>query len=108
MALCSKFTRNYTRTRSELKAEEIEHVPQEEQEELALIYRSKGLPEERARELAAHMMGDKAHILDTLSREELGIDPKELGVRPGWPPFTSFSFFFRWCYCSIISLYFLT
>ena len=38
-----------------IEAEEIEHAPQEEQEELALIYRSKGLPEERAREMAAHI-----------------------------------------------------
>ena len=76
-----------------IEAEEIEHVPQEEQEELALIYRSKGLPEERARELAAHMMGDKAHILDTLSREELGIDPKELGGSPWVAAITSFFLF---------------
>ncbi len=76
-----------------IEAEEIEHAPQEEQEELALIYRSKGLPEERARELAAHMMGDKAHILDTLSREELGIDPKELGGSPWVAGITSFFLF---------------
>jgi len=77
----------------QIEAEEIEHAPQEEQEELALIYRSKGLPEERARELAAHMMGDKAHILDTLSREELGIDPEELGGSPWVAAITSFFLF---------------
>jgi len=76
-----------------IEAEEIEHAPQEEQEELALIYRSKGLPEERAREMAAHMMGDKAHILDTLSREELGIDPEELGGSPWVAAVTSFFLF---------------
>jgi len=76
-----------------IEAEEIEHAPQEEQEELALIYQSKGLPEERARELAAHMMGDKAHILDTLSREELGIDPEELGGSPWVAAITSFFLF---------------
>jgi len=76
-----------------IEAEEIEHCPQEEQEELALIYRSKGLPEERARELAAHLMGDKAHILDTLSREELGIDPEELGGSPWVAAITSFFLF---------------
>jgi len=72
---------------------EIENAPQEEQEELALIYQSKGLPEERARELAAHMMGDKANILDTLSREELGIDPLELGGSPWVAAITSFFLF---------------
>jgi vacuolar iron transporter family protein len=76
-----------------IEAEEIENAPQEEQEELALIYQSKGLPEGRARELAAHMMGDKANILDTLSREELGIDPKELGGSPWVAAITSFFLF---------------
>jgi vacuolar iron transporter family protein len=76
-----------------IEAEEIEHAPQEEQEELSLIYQSKGLPEERARELAAHMMSDKAHILDTLSREELGIDPEELGGSPWVAAITSFILF---------------
>jgi VIT1/CCC1 family predicted Fe2+/Mn2+ transporter len=76
-----------------IEAEEIQHAPQEEQEELALIYQSKGLPEERARELAAHMMGDQAHILDTLTREELGIDPEELGGSPWVAALTSFFLF---------------
>jgi vacuolar iron transporter family protein len=76
-----------------IEAEEIEHAPQEEQEELALIYQSKGLPEERAHELAAHMMGDKTHILDTLTREELGIDPEELGGSPWVAALTSFFLF---------------
>ncbi len=76
-----------------IEAEEIEHAPQEEQEELALIYQSKGLPEERAREMAAHMMADKANILDTLSREELGIDPEELGGSPWVAAVTSFFLF---------------
>ena len=39
------------------------------------------------------MMGDKAHILDTLSREELGIDPKELGGSPWVAAITSFFLF---------------
>ncbi len=76
-----------------IEAEEIENAPHEEQEELALIYQSKGLPEERAREMAAHMMGDKANILDTLTREELGIDPKELGGSPWVAAITSFFLF---------------
>jgi len=76
-----------------IEAEEIEHAPLEEQEELALIYQSKGLPEERAHEMAAHMMGDNAHILDTLAREELGIDPEELGGSPWEAAITSFFLF---------------
>jgi VIT1/CCC1 family predicted Fe2+/Mn2+ transporter len=76
-----------------IEAAEIEHAPQEEQEELALIYQSKGLPEEQALKMAAHLMSDKANILDTLSREELGIDSKELGGSPWEAAITSFFLF---------------
>jgi VIT1/CCC1 family predicted Fe2+/Mn2+ transporter len=76
-----------------IEAEEIAESPEQEQEELALIYQSKGLPEERARELAAHMMADTGSILDTLAREELGIDPEELGGSAYEAAFTSFFLF---------------
>jgi VIT1/CCC1 family predicted Fe2+/Mn2+ transporter len=76
-----------------IEAEEIAANPEEEQEELALIYESKGLPEDRAREMASHMMADKANILDTLAREELGIDPEELGGSAYEAAFTSFFLF---------------
>jgi VIT1/CCC1 family predicted Fe2+/Mn2+ transporter len=76
-----------------IEAEEIAANPEEEQEELALIYQSKGLPEARARELASHMMADKDSILDTLAREELGIDPEELGGSAYEAAFTSFFLF---------------
>jgi VIT1/CCC1 family predicted Fe2+/Mn2+ transporter len=76
-----------------IEAEEIANAPEEEQEELALIYQSKGLPEDRARELASHMMADKGSILDTLAREELGIDPEELGGSAYEAAFTSFFLF---------------
>lgn len=76
-----------------IEAEEIATSPEEEQEELALIYQSKGLPENRARELASHMMADKDSILDTLAREELGIDPEELGGSAYEAAFTSFFLF---------------
>jgi vacuolar iron transporter family protein len=76
-----------------IEAEEIAENPKEEQEELTLIYQSKGLPEDRARELASHMMADKGSILDTLAREELGIDPEELGGSAYEAAFTSFFLF---------------
>jgi VIT1/CCC1 family predicted Fe2+/Mn2+ transporter len=76
-----------------IEAEEIAENPREEQEELTLIYQSKGLPEDRARELASHMMADKDSILDTLAREELGIDPEELGGSAYEAAFTSFFLF---------------
>ena len=62
-----------------IERQEIQHAPQEEQAELALIYQSKGLSEKQAQEFAARVMSDQTTALDTLSREELGIDPHELG-----------------------------
>jgi len=61
------------------EADELREVPEEEKEELVLIYQSKGIAEPQARALADKLLSDKASALDTLSREELGIDPQELG-----------------------------
>jgi VIT1/CCC1 family predicted Fe2+/Mn2+ transporter len=58
---------------------ELEQVPEEELEEMVLIYQAKGLSEPEARALAERMMANKDIALDTLVREELGIDPDELG-----------------------------
>jgi VIT1/CCC1 family predicted Fe2+/Mn2+ transporter len=58
---------------------ELEQSPEEEKEELVLIYQAKGLPEAEAKVLADRLLGDKATALDTLVREELGIDPDSLG-----------------------------
>jgi VIT1/CCC1 family predicted Fe2+/Mn2+ transporter len=64
-----------------------------ESEELALIYQAKGLPKNRARELAAHISSNKDNLLDALTREELGINPKELGGSPWEAAITSFLLF---------------
>ena len=58
---------------------QIAESPEEEQEELSLIYQAKGLPADEAKSLAARLMADHDNVLDTLAREELGIDPDELG-----------------------------
>jgi VIT1/CCC1 family predicted Fe2+/Mn2+ transporter len=79
----------YTR-QIRVEAAEIEEVPDEEEEELALIYQAKGLPEAQARAMAARIMADPATALDTLSREELGIDPQELGGSAYEAAITSF------------------
>lgn len=76
-----------------IESEELQHAPQEEQEELALIYQSKGLDEKTARELAASLMQQSNNALDTLAREELGIDPKELGGSAWSAAITSFFLF---------------
>jgi predicted membrane protein (TIGR00267 family) len=91
-----------------IEAEEIAESPEEEQEELALIYQSKGLPEDKARELASHMMADKGSILDTLAREELGIDPGELGGSAYEAAFTSFFLFAAGAVFPIFPFFFWT
>jgi VIT1/CCC1 family predicted Fe2+/Mn2+ transporter len=91
-----------------IEAEEIAANPEEEQEELALIYQSKGLPEDRAKEMASHMMADQANILDTLAREELGIDPDELGGSAYEAAFTSFFLFAFGALFPMLPYFFLT
>lgn len=76
-----------------IENEELEANPEEEIEELALIYQSKGLPEARARELSRSLLDNQATALDTLAREELGIDPNELGGSAWEAAFTSFFLF---------------
>ena len=74
-----------------IERQELQEAPKEEQEELALIYQSKGLDEHTARELAANLMQQGTTALDTLAREELGIDPKDLGGSAWEPPSLRFS-----------------
>ena len=75
------------------EAAELEQLPAEEEEELALIYQAKGLPEEQAKLLAAQLIANKDTALDTLAREELGIDPDELGGSAWTAAGTSFLLF---------------
>ena len=62
-----------------LEAEEIEAMPDEEANELALIYRAKGVGRAEAEAMAARIMRDRGTALDTMAREELGLNPDELG-----------------------------
>ncbi|MBP9040599.1 MAG: VIT1/CCC1 transporter family protein [Anaerolineaceae bacterium] len=73
--------------------EEIETAPEEEAEELALIYESRGLARTDARNLARQILANKETALDTLAREELGVDPKELGGSAWEAAATSFFLF---------------
>jgi VIT1/CCC1 family predicted Fe2+/Mn2+ transporter len=58
---------------------ELERFPDEEAEELALIYAARGVPLAQARAMTATLVLDKEKALDTLAREELGLNPDELG-----------------------------
>ncbi|HEV2978621.1 MAG TPA: VIT1/CCC1 transporter family protein [Casimicrobiaceae bacterium] len=72
-------SREMSQQQIDVEAEELKRAPEEEKEELILIYQAKGLEEVQARALAERLMSDKDTALDTLVREELGIDPEELG-----------------------------
>ena len=85
--------RELARTQIGKEAEELEQTPQAEQKELALIFQAKGLPKDDAQRVAAELMRDKKGALDTLAREELGIDPAELGGNPWSAAGTSFALF---------------
>jgi vacuolar iron transporter family protein len=58
---------------------ELERFPAEEAEELALIYAARGVPLQQARAMTATLVMDPEKALDTLAREELGLNPDELG-----------------------------
>jgi vacuolar iron transporter family protein len=72
---------------------ELEQSPEEEMQELALIYQAKGLNEIEAGTLARRLLSQKDIALDTLVREELGIDPKQLGGSPWTAAGASFVLF---------------
>jgi len=76
-----------------VEREELAEVPDEEREELALIYQAKGIDEQRAREMAESILAQDGSALDTLAREELGIDPNELGGSAIEAAITSFFLF---------------
>jgi VIT1/CCC1 family predicted Fe2+/Mn2+ transporter/rubrerythrin len=62
-----------------LERSELEAMPEEEQAEMAALYRGKGFLPEEADAIAARLFEDPERALDTLVREELGLDPDELG-----------------------------
>lgn len=77
----------------ELEIAEIELNPEEEQRELELLYISKGLEIEAAKDLAAKIMEDADHASAVLVKEELLIDPDELEGSPWEAAYASFFLF---------------
>ena len=62
-----------------LEKREIARNPRHEQHEITVIYRAKGIPTEDAERFATHVMRDPDVALDLMAREELGLNPDELG-----------------------------
>ena len=76
-----------------IERDELEAAPEEEREELELIYQAKGVPKAEAKQLSQRLLDDQGAALDVLAREELGIDPQELGGSARVAAITSFVLF---------------
>lgn len=71
--------RDLFRRELDMEAAELRDKPEEERRELELIYRAKGMDRETARTAVDKIFADPDKALDTLAREELGLNPDELG-----------------------------
>lgn len=76
-----------------VEAAELAADPEHESLELSLIYQAKGVSKEEADTLASRLLDNPEQALDTLIREELGIDPEELGGSAWEAALTSFVLF---------------
>ena len=75
-----------------LEADELAEYPEAEAEELALIYAARGVPIDEARAMATKLIANPKHALDVLAREELGLNPDDLGSPYGAAGFSFVSF----------------
>ncbi|SAK88011.1 VIT1/CCC1 transporter family protein [Caballeronia ptereochthonis] len=95
--------RELARTQIAKEKDELDHMPDAERHELALIYQAKGIDPAEARRVAAEIMRDKDKALDTLTREELGLDPRELGGNPWTAALASFTLFAIGAICPAVA-----
>ena len=98
---CSMAAGEYVSVRSQremfeyqigLEKDELDHYPDEEAAELALIYEARGLPKPEAQRAARAIIARPDEALDTLAREELGLNPDELGSPSQAALYSFFSF----------------
>ena len=71
---------------------ELSSLPEEERIELQSIYEGKGIPADQAARLAETIMADEKLALETHVREELGLNPDELGSPWGAAASSFFAF----------------
>ena len=89
-----------------LEREELRAMPEEEEAELAAIYRAKGFTPDEARTIAHRLFRDPEAALDTLVREELGLDPDDLGS-PWGAAGSSFATFAVGAFIPVVPFFFL-
>ncbi|MDE2225110.1 MAG: VIT1/CCC1 transporter family protein [Xanthomonadaceae bacterium] len=75
------------------RAERLAVAPEEGVRHIAGIYREKGLERAKAKHLAEHLAETPRTALDTVVREDLGVDPSELGGSAWSAAISSFCFF---------------
>jgi vacuolar iron transporter family protein len=92
----------------EIETEEIAASPEEEIEELSLIYQARGIDETAARSMASQIMSDRQLAIETLSRDELGINPDDLGGSAWEAAITSFLMFAMGAIAPVIPFIFLS
>ena len=91
-----------------IEAAELAAAPEEEAEELALIYEARGLPRDEAQRMAQHIISAPISAIDALAREELNVDPSELGGSAWEAALTSFFLFTIGAIIPVIAFTFLT
>ncbi|MBI2712397.1 MAG: VIT1/CCC1 transporter family protein [Bdellovibrio sp.] len=91
----------------QIEADEYEIDPQSEAGELQLIYQAKGLTPEEAKATVDQLLKNPSKLLDTLSREELGINPEDLGGSAFEAAFTSFLLFAAGALIPVLPFFFL-
>jgi VIT1/CCC1 family predicted Fe2+/Mn2+ transporter len=88
--------------------DEIATAPEEEVEELVLIYQARGMDDVTARRIATKLMSNPDTAIDALARDELGINPEELGGSAWEAAITSFLLFAAGAIVPVIPFLFLT
>jgi len=92
----------------EIEMEEIENNPEEEHQEIILMNRAKGMPEDEARALADRIFSDKDNMQTLLVKEELGLNPEELKGSAWEAAITSFFLFVTGAIIPLAPFIFLT
>ncbi|HTX87883.1 MAG TPA: VIT1/CCC1 transporter family protein [Bacteroidales bacterium] len=91
----------------EIETEEIENNPEEEKEEIILLYKAKGLSETDATDLAEKVFSDKENAKAVLIKEELGLDPEETKYSPMEAASASFLLFITGAVIPVFPFFFV-
>ncbi|HKP54416.1 MAG TPA: VIT1/CCC1 transporter family protein [Chloroflexia bacterium] len=90
-----------------IEKQHLAQIPEIEAEEFVQMYKAKGLSDELARAVAAQLMENPDHALDTMAREELGINPQDLGGSAWQAAGASFALFAVGAIVPVVPFFFL-